>query len=81
VVNPWYLLWLLPFVALRPSAAGITALIAVSLAYAHGLNLGEESLGAYEHPAWVRPMEIIAVLLALGWDLQRRLPHLKGNGD
>jgi hypothetical protein len=81
VVNPWYLLWFLPFVVLRPTAAGVTALIAVSLAYAHGLNLGDESLGAYGHPAWVRPVEITAVLLALGWDLRRRLTHLKRNGD
>ena len=81
VVNPWYLLWLLPFVVSRPTAAGVTVLIVVSVAYAHGLNIGSESLGAYEHPAWVRPVEITAVLLALGWDLRRRLAHLKRNRD
>ncbi len=73
VVNPWYLLWLLPFVAVFPSAAGVTALIAVSLSYAHGLNLGTQSLGAFEHPGWVRPAEFAAILLAAGWDWRRRL--------
>ncbi len=56
-VNPWYLLWLWPFVALRPTWAGITALAAVSLSYCTGQNLGLAGLGPSDHPAWVRPVE------------------------
>lgn len=71
VVNAWYLLWLVPFVAWRPSATGLAALIAVSLSYATGLNLGDSSLGAYDHPGWVRPLEVGIVALAALWDLLR----------
>jgi alpha-1,6-mannosyltransferase len=73
VVNPWYLLWLLPFVTLRPSPVGITALVAVSLSYVCGLYLGDPSLGPYDHPAWVRPVEYGAITLAaaVAWGYNR----------
>jgi hypothetical protein len=80
VVNPWYLLWLLPFVVLQPTAAGVTALAVVSLSYACGLNLGIDSLGAYGHPAWVRLVEIGAVAAALLWDWRRRLLAAERDG-
>jgi hypothetical protein len=73
VANPWYLLWLAPFVTLQPTTTGIAALAAVSLSYAHGLHLGVGTLGAYEHPAWVRPVEIGIVLAALLWDGRTQL--------
>ena len=63
-----FLLWRLPFVALVPSTTGLTALAVVSLSYAHGLNLGETNLGAFQHPGWVRPLEAGAILLAALWD-------------
>jgi alpha-1,6-mannosyltransferase len=65
--NPWYFLWLWPFVALRISAVGVTALAAVSLAYMTGLNLGDTAvppLGNFAHPWWVRPLEFGAVFFA-----------------
>ena len=80
VVNPWYLLWLVPFVARTPSAAGVTALAVVSLSYATGMNLGDPSLGAYAHPGWVRPAEFSAVLLAALWDW-RRAARSEGEAD
>jgi hypothetical protein len=61
VVNPWYLLWLAPFVAIYPSFTGIAACIAVSLAYVHGLNCDIAGLGPYEHPVWVRPAELLVI--------------------
>ena len=64
VVNPWYLLWLTPFVALRPSPVGITALAAVSLSYLNGANLGWPNLGPYDHPKWLRPLEYGLILAA-----------------
>jgi hypothetical protein len=72
VVNPWYLLWLLPFVCARPSAWGIAALFAVPLSYAHGLFLPD--VPAYHHPDWVRPVELAIVALGLAIDLS--WPHL-----
>ncbi len=73
VVNPWYLLWLLPFVCVYPSYWGIAGLCGVSLSYAHGLFLSPVALEPgglppYHHPEWVRPMELF--LVALGVILQ-----------
>jgi len=72
-VNPWYLLWLLPFVALRPTLAGLTAFAAVSLSYLTGLNLGNPTLDNFAHPSWVRPIEYGAVALAAAADGLRHL--------
>ena len=72
VVNPWYVLWLLPFVVLRPSCWGIVAPAAVSLSYIHGHNLGDEKLLGYAHPVWVRPLEYGMIALALIADVTRR---------
>lgn len=62
-VNPWYALWLLPFVAMYPSRWGVAALAVVSLSYAHGLFIS--GLPPYAHPWWVRPVEMAVVLGAL----------------
>lgn len=61
VVNPWYLLWLLPFAAFHPSAWAFTAMAASGLSYLHGPD--------YLHAAWVRPAEygLAAAALAWGW--------------
>lgn len=67
-INPWYLLWLLPFVALRPTATGVTALAAVSLSHLTGLNLGRADLDSFAHPGWVRGMEFGLIALAFVWD-------------
>jgi alpha-1,6-mannosyltransferase len=70
VVNAWYLLWMLPFVALRPAPWSVAALAVVPLAYVHGLTLPASGLAPYEHPQWVRPVEVGVVLLAAclgGW--------------
>lgn len=70
VVQPWYLLWMLPWVALYPTWAGVTALASVSLSYITPLHLGESTADLFGHPAWVRPLEYGAVgvaLLAQAW--------------
>jgi hypothetical protein len=69
--NPWYCLWLWPFVAARISATGVGALVVVSVAYVTGLNLGDPSLGNFEHPAWVRVFEGGVIAAALAWDASR----------
>ena len=68
-VNPWYLLWLAPFVAWRPTPAGLAALALVSLSYLTGLNLGWPTLDNFAHPWWVRPLEYggIGIAAVAGW--------------
>lgn len=66
VINAWYLLWLFPFVMLKPRAWSLMALGAVSLSYSTGLNLGDGSLEEFEIPRWVRSLEFGLVILAAG---------------
>lgn len=72
VVNSWYLLWLLPFAAIRPTAWAWTASVAVLLSYITGLNLNNMEMHPFAHPDWVRPLEYGLILLALLYDLFRR---------
>ncbi len=71
VVNPWYLLWMAPYVALRPAAWSVVALAAVALSYVTGLRTGDASLGAFGHPGWVRPVEYGLIAAAGVWDVLR----------
>lgn len=70
VLNPWYLLWLLPFAATRPSRRHLTLLAVVPLSYATGLNLGDSALAPYAQPGWVRPIEFGIFLLTAGSGLR-----------
>lgn len=67
VVNPWYLLWMVPFAALHPTRMVWAALVAVTLSYATSMNLGLSLAGPYDHPWWVRPLEYGTVLMAWVW--------------
>ena len=71
VVNPWYLLWVLPFAVIYPSAWAWTASASVLLSYIRGLHLDDWHLHPFEQPVWVRPLEYGLILLAFGWDLLR----------
>lgn len=73
VVNPWYLIWVLPFAVVCRSAWAWTASVAVLLSYVTGLNLDDMRLEPYGHPWWVRPVEFGVIGLALCWDATRRL--------
>jgi len=64
VVNPWYLVWLVPFIAATPTRGAVALLVAVPLSYATGLNLGDPTLAPYNQPAWVRPVEFGVYLTA-----------------
>jgi hypothetical protein len=69
-VNPWYLQWLIPFVAVEPGLIGFTAMALVSLSYVTGLNAGISALGNFEHPIWVRIVEYGGITLTAmiqGW--------------
>jgi hypothetical protein len=74
VLNPWYLVWLVPFVALAPTRRAVALLVGVPLSYATGLNLGDPTLATYGQPNWVRPIEFGFFLLAAlstVWSTQR----------
>lgn len=74
--NPWYALWLLPFVALRPSWTGIAILSCVSLSYLTRQNLGDGGLDGFAHPPWVRPVEFGLMAIAMTVDSLRRTQRL-----
>ena len=77
VANPWYFVAMIPFVTLRPSAWGLTLLSTVFLSYITGLNLGSATLPPFNHPAWVRPLEILPVIATAVWGLRK----LRTDGD
>jgi len=63
VLNPWYLLWVLPFAAIRPSLWAWTASVSVMLAYGVGLNLGGD-LEPYQQPLGLMFIEFLLVVIA-----------------
>ncbi len=71
VINPWYLIWLLPFAAVYPSAWAWTASFAVLLSYISGINI-DMNMQAYEQPLWVRLLEFSLIAAALLVDWRRR---------
>ncbi len=74
VMNPWYALWLLPFAALGNARWPWVAATLVLLSYVVELNLGLiSSNGPYHHPSWVRPVEYLGILMAVGfeWRMER----------
>ena len=65
VINPWYLLWILPFSVLYPTLWAWVATYSVLLSYVTWINLGNIEFNPFEHPVWVKPVEFGLVLLAL----------------
>ena len=72
VINPWYLLWLLPFATVYPSVWAWTASGAVLLGYVTGLNLHDYQMQPYAQPLWARWLEFGLIAAGLGCDLARR---------
>lgn len=58
VINPWYLLWVVPWVCLRSNALTWSILPAISVSYLTTGALGLAGPGFHDHPDWVRPLEI-----------------------
>ena len=73
VINPWYLLWLLPFAAIFPSVWAWTASMAVLLSYLTGLNMSAYELHPYQQPLWARLLEFGLIGLALAWPVFGRI--------
>jgi alpha-1,6-mannosyltransferase len=70
VFNPWYALWMLPFMAMYPSITLFTALFLLNLSYYNGMNVPSLGLLPYEHPTWLRWVEfgsIGPIALLEGW--------------
>ena len=72
VINPWYLLWLLPFAVVFPSFWAWTASAAILLSYITGLNLPDYTLQPYGQPGWARGLQFGLILLALAADVAVR---------
>ena len=71
VINPWYMLWLLPFAAVFPSVWSWTASVAILLSYVTGLNLQDYEMHPYAQPLWARWLQFGLVLAGLAFDLAR----------
>ena len=80
VINPWYLLWLLPFAAVSPGIWAWTASVAVLLSYVTGLNLQDYEMHPYAQPLWARGLEFSLILGGFGCDLVRRRWAARGGG-
>jgi len=63
-LNPWYLVWLLPFAVIAPSPWAWAASLSLLLSYASGINLIQTELEPYQHPSWVLVTEFGIIALA-----------------
>ena len=89
VINPWYVIWILPFAAIFPTWWAWTASLAVFLSYVTGANIGAFDMDPFAQPWWVRPLEFGLILAALcvdGWRRYRRgtlecEPVIKGEAE
>ena len=74
VINPWYLVWLLPFAAIWPSMWAWTAASVIVLSYATGLHLDSGELRAYEiaKPVWIAQYLLIGAALLFDWMRRQR---------
>lgn len=69
VLNPWYLVWWLPFAVLQPSLMAWVASVTVLLSYATGINTAKAGIELYEQPSWILVVEfgLIALAAAIDW--------------
>lgn len=63
VVNPWYMLWLLPFAVLRPSRIAWTASFVLPLSYCRGAAFGGAQ---FDIPVAITLVQLLALAVA-GW--------------
>jgi hypothetical protein len=65
-VFPWYVVWLVPFLAIRPSVPWIAFTGTIGLAYTFFLR------EPWAIPAWARAAELLPLALGASWALARR---------
>jgi len=68
-LNPWYLVWMLPFAAIKPSLWAWTASLMLLMSYISGINLGTSDLGSYQIPNWALIVQFGTIFAALLGDL------------
>lgn len=73
VLNSWYLVWLLPFAVMYPSASAWAASFSLLLAYGTGLNMPNSELDLYQQPTPVLILEFLIIFTALTWDMLNRI--------
>lgn len=76
VINPWYVVWLLPFAVVYPSFWAWTSTYAVLLSYITALNLGLLDQDPFSQPFWSRVVQAALLLAAIGLDLLRKKAHV-----
>lgn len=69
VLNPWYLLWLLPFAVIYPTFSAWVSSIAILLAYVIGLNLATTELSPYGQPLWAIITQFCIITVAVTIDI------------
>jgi alpha-1,6-mannosyltransferase len=72
VINPWYLLWLLPLACGTRWITPWVAATVVLLSYASDFNLGVASSADGRLPLWVTISESAAIAGAMAWDVMHR---------
>lgn len=73
VMNPWYLIWLLPFAVLYPTYWAWTSSVAILLSYVIGLNIGTSEISSYDQPLWAVSLEFLIIGCALCIDIKKKL--------
>lgn len=71
VLNAWYLVWLLPFAVIYPTATAWAASVSILLAYGIGLNLPGSGLEPYQQPVALLIIEFLIIAAAFVWDIWR----------
>lgn len=70
-VNPWYLLWVLPFAVGRKEITPYVASAVLPLSYLTGLNLGDLNLGDFDVHPYALWTQRFAIFVAIGFDIAR----------
>ncbi len=71
VINPWYLLWVLPFAVCRRHCWPWISSIALMLAYLTWLNLENYLNDPYSLPIWISLLQFSLITISLGIDAKR----------
>jgi alpha-1,6-mannosyltransferase len=73
VINPWYLLWFLPFAVLRPTRTAWASSLVVPLSYWHGGNFAFEGGRQFGVPTLVTVIELLVLAVCFIWDIRKPL--------
>lgn len=70
-VNPWYLLWLLPFALRGPMIWPFAACVALPFSYLTGYNLDNPAIDPFAVHGVAKGVELAILAAALAWDIYR----------